>query len=273
MEASRNVPEQLTRGGSGTWYLRAWRQQLEPAQARLLRRARVRGGERVLDVACGTGLVTFAAAAAAGRAGEAVGTDFSQVNVDLARARARASGLSNVRFARMDAERLDLSDASFDVALCALGLAHVPSPARALREMARVVVPGGRVAVAVWGSSAQCGWSRIFSIVNAHAKPAVCPEFYALGTGDNLPALFRDAGLTDVVSERLETRLEWMSSDDALGATVAGGPIAPVYSRFDECTRRAVDGAYMESLQPWRIGDAYSVPGEFVIVIGRKNEA
>src|SRR6478609_2774498 len=89
MEGTRTALERPTRAANATWYTQAWRQQLAPAQAALLRRAKVRPGERVLDVACGTGLVTFAAAAAAGRAGRAFGTDFSQVNVDLARARAR----------------------------------------------------------------------------------------------------------------------------------------------------------------------------------------
>ena len=96
----------------------------------------------------------------------------------------------------------------------------------------------------------------------------VCPQFAALGTDDRLSGLLHEAGLAGVVSERLETRLEWLSSDDALGATLAGDPLAAVYSRFDACTRQAVDRAYLDALRPWRVGDAYSVPAEFLIASG-----
>src|SRR3954464_13025862 len=92
---------------NSAWFSQAWRQQVAPAQAALLRRARIHAGERVVDIGCGTGLVTFAAAAAAGRSGPAGGIDGSQANVDIARARARASGLGYLRFERMDAERLE----------------------------------------------------------------------------------------------------------------------------------------------------------------------
>lgn len=268
MSASRIVhqPAPASLATSG-WYLQAWRQQIAPAQTALLRRAGIHAGERVLDVGCGAGLVTFAAAAAAGRTGAAVGTDSSQVNVDLARARAR--GIGQVRFERMDAERLELSPGTFDVAISAFALMHSPAPGLALRQMARTLAPGGRIVVAVWGHG-QGDWSEVFPIVNAYAHADVCPQFYTLGRGSSLSDLFHETGLTDVASERIQTRLEWVSSDDAVGATLAGGPVAAIYSRFDECTRRSVDGAYLEKLKPWRVGDAYSVPGEFVIVSGRR---
>jgi ubiquinone/menaquinone biosynthesis C-methylase UbiE len=131
-------------------YEQSWHRQLAPAQTRLLTLAALRPGERVIDVACGTGLVTFAAAAAVGPEGTVLGTDISDAMV--AQARARATGIPHdLRFERMDAEELALPNATFDVALCALGLMYVPDVARALSEMTRVVVPGGRVVAAVWG--------------------------------------------------------------------------------------------------------------------------
>src|SRR5438067_1544464 len=77
-------------------------------------------GAHVLDIACGTGLVTFPAARAAGAAGRVVGTDLSQEMVNRATDQARALGLTHVTFQRMDAEALDLEPETFDVALCAL---------------------------------------------------------------------------------------------------------------------------------------------------------
>src|SRR2546428_176361 len=110
-------------------YEQYWRQQLEPAQTRLLALAAIAPGARVLDVACGTGLVTFPAARAAAptsAGGRVVGTDLSQEMVGRAAEEARALGLAHVTFERMDAEALTFQPASSDVALCSLGLMYVP---------------------------------------------------------------------------------------------------------------------------------------------------
>jgi SAM-dependent methyltransferase len=249
-------------------YERSWQRPLAVAQYKLLVTAALRPGERVLDVACGTGLVTFAARTAVGSSGAVVGVDISDAMVDVARSRAREEAFDNVRFERMDAEALSLTDASFDVALCALGLMYTPDPSKAVAEMARVVGPGGRVVAAVWGRRQRCGWAEIFPIVDARVQSDVCPLFFSLGTADRLGRIFDDAGLVDVTTERLETRLEWTSDDDALGAAFVGGPVALAYSRFDDDTRLSAHAAYLESIEPWRDGSGYAVPGEFVVVAG-----
>jgi ubiquinone/menaquinone biosynthesis C-methylase UbiE len=255
---------------AAVWYEQSWQRPLAPAQTKLLALAALGRGERVVDVACGTGLVTFAAATAVSRAGNVVGVDLSEAMVNLARARARERGLGHIRFERMDAEELVLPTASFDVALCALGLMYVPDARKAVGEMARVLAPGGRAIAAVWGQRSRCGWAEIFPIVDAQVKSEVCPLFFSLGTADRLSTLFQNAGLADVVTEKIETRLEWASADEACGAAFIGGPVALAYSRFDERTRLAVHGEYLESIEPWRDGSGYAVPGEFVIVSGRK---
>ena len=265
---------------AAAYYEQSWQRQLAPAQATMLALANLEPGEHVVDVACGTGLVTFAAAAAVGPSGQVVGTDISEVMVTLASARARSRRLGHVRFARMDAEDLSpLVDASFDAALCGLGLMYVPDPQRAVREMTRALVSGGRVVAAVWGQRSRCGWADIFPIVDAHVKSEVCPLFFSLGTADRLGDVFREAGLVDVVTERIETQLEWASDDDACGAAFVGGPVALAYSRFDARTRYHVRRDYLDSIARWRIVDAssgqnsYSVPGEFVVVAGRRPTA
>lgn len=250
-------------------YEESWRHQLAPAQATLLARAALAPGERVLDVACGTGLVTFKAAAAVGPGGSVVGTDLSESMVNRARQRAEERELHQVWFERMDAEDLRLHDATFDAALCALGLMYVPDAHKAVAEMKRVVVPGGRVAAAVWGQRHRCGWADIFPIVDARVKSEVCPLFFALGTTNRLSAVFEEVGLTDVVSERLNTGLEWASADEACGAAFVGGPVALAYSRFDAGMRHAAHREYLDSIERWRQGDGYVVPGEFVVVAGR----
>jgi SAM-dependent methyltransferase len=244
-------------------YEASWRSQLAPAQSRLLALADLRVGERVLDIACGTGLVSAAAAAIVGGSGTVLGTDLSEKMIEIACDRVRDT---HVRFERMDAEELNLPDGGFDVALCALGLMYVPDPWRAVAELRRVA---GRASVAVWGSRQRCGWAEIFPIVDARVKSEVCPLFFQLGTGDSLRNLFAEVGFVDLACERLDAPLCYASDEEACHAAFVGGPVALAWSRFDDQVRREVEAEYLASIRPYRDGDGYRVPGEFVVVAGR----
>ena len=252
-------------------YERLWQAQLGPAQADLLARVALRAGERVVDVACGTGLVSFAAAEAVGASGRVLGVDISGAMVEAAQRRADALGLGHAEFARMDAEALDLGDAEFDVALCGLGLMYLPDPALAVRELCRVVRPGGRVGLAVWGERARCGWAAVFPIVDAEVASDVCPLFFGLGTGDALARLCGDAALARVELRRIETTLVYDDGDAASDAAFVGGPVALAWSRFDAATRARVRASYLAAISSWRQADGgYRIPGEFVVVVARR---
>jgi ubiquinone/menaquinone biosynthesis C-methylase UbiE len=253
---------------AAAFYERYWQAQLAPAQRRLLELAELTPGGRVLDVACGTGLVTFSAAEAVGADGSVVASDLSEVMVAEVAEKARGGGFGQVTAARMDAEALDLPDGSFDVVLCALGLMYVPNPLAALLECFRVLRPGGRAVVAVWGAREKCGWAEIFPIVDRRVSSEVCPLFFQLGTVDTLRAAMAQAGFTDLSGDRLSTRLCYESPEEACGAAFAGGPVALAYSRFDESTRAEAEQEYLASLAPWRKGTRYEIPGEFVVVRG-----
>lgn len=250
-------------------YEQFWQAQLAPAHERLLAIAAIQPGERVLDVACGTGLVTFRAAALAGAAGAVMATDISEGMVTRLLAEAGARGLSSVMAARMDAEALDVADASYDVALCALGLMYVPDPISALKQMRRALRPGGRAVAAVWGARSNCGWAEIFPIVDSRVQSDVCPMFFQLGAGSRLADAFAEAGYTSIATDRISTVLHYDQAADACGAAFEGGPVALAYSRFDAATRSAAHAEYLASIEPWRRGEAYDVPGEFVIAAGR----
>lgn len=252
-------------------YEALWQGQLAPAQAALLEMAGVAPGERVLDLACGTGLVTFAAARATGPDGAVLGIDISERMVRSAAETAGRRGLSQVRFQRMEAEALDLPDASFDVALCALGFMYLPEPARAVAEIRRVLRPGGRVAIAVWGAHARCAWSAVFPVVDAEVRSEVCPLFFQLGAGEALSALVAEAGFIGVTSRRLSTRLVYPDGETAAAAAFVGGPVALAWSRFDAATRERVVARYLEAIAPWRdAAGGYALPGEFVVVAARR---
>ena len=253
---------------AAAFYEQYWSRQLHPAQRRLLERAELRAGHRVLDVACGTGLVTFLAADAVGSAGRVVATDLSEGMIARLANEASRRGLAHVSATRMDAEAIECAGRSFDVALCSLGLMYVPDPLKALGEMCRVLAEGGRAVVSVWGSRERCGWAEIFPIVDRRVASEVCPMFFQLGTGDTLGHVMHQAGFVDVAIDRLSTTLEYESAGAACGAAFAGGPVALAYSRFDAPTRAAAEAEYLASIEPWRAGDGYAVPGEFVIARG-----
>lgn len=243
-----------------------WQAQLAGVQAELLDCAALAPGEHVLDVACGTGLVALAAADCVGPSGRVSGIDLSGKMVDVAQRRAQSLGLANVDFARMDAENLDLPDASFDVVLCALGLMYMPDPERAVQEMRRVLRPGGRVVIAVWGERSRCGWSSVFAVVDAEVSSDVCPLFFRLGHAGALARLCAGASLEVTAERRIVAALVYADGHDACNAALAGGPVALAWSRFDDEVRARVRARYLESIESWRIGQGYGVPVEFVVV-------
>lgn len=247
-------------------YEALWQAQLAGAQAGLMALASLAPGEKVLDVACGTGLVSLEAARAVGPLGQVLGIDLSGQMVEAAGRRAKECGLLNVDFARMDGETLDLPDEGFDAALCAFGLMYMPESGQALQEMRRVLRPGGRLGLAVWGERARCGWSAVFPIVDAEVTSEVCPLFFRLGQEGLLAGLCEKAGFHAVTQHRKKATLAYADADQACDAAFVGGPVALAWARFEPEVRARVRARYLEAIDPWREGRAYRVPAEFVLV-------
>jgi SAM-dependent methyltransferase len=251
-------------------YAQHWHGALAGVQGELLALAAPTPGEAVLDVACGTGVVSVAAAAAVGPAGHLLGIDLADAMVQAARERARARGVGQAKFERMDAEHLCLHDASFDLVLCTLGLMYVPDTVAALRELHRVLRPGGRLVLAVWGDRARCGWAALFGIVDAEVRSEVCPLFFGLGQGDALARRCAAAGLQVSVERRRSDWLDYADGTAACAAAFAGGPVALAWSRFDATVRERVQSRYLDAIAPWRHGERYRVPAEYLIVAARR---
>lgn len=244
-----------------------WRGPLAPAQQTLLRVADIKPGERVIEAACGSGLVTRTLAEAVGPAGHVLATDLSQNMVDLT-AR-NSTGYGWVETARMSADDLAVEPASFDAVVCALGLMYVPDPGQAAISMARAVRPGGRVVATVWGERRNCGWAELFPIVDARVASEVCPLFFASGTSGSLKRDFERAGLTGVEEHRQREILEFPDEQAMLSAMFQGGPVALAVKRFTPETMAQAEGELLESVKDYRSADgSYRIPGEFVTVIG-----
>jgi ubiquinone/menaquinone biosynthesis C-methylase UbiE len=251
-------------------YDAAWSDSLRPARERMLELARLRPGERVLDVACGTGAIALEAARRVGPSGAVLGTDLSQRMVELCRAAAEAAGLHNLRVERADGEDRVAGPADFDAMLCALGLMYMPDPERGLQAGVARLRPGGRAVAAVWGERRHCGWSSVFPIVDARVASEVCPLFFRLGTGDALRAAFEAAGLADVCVERIDTVIGHRDLDEACAAALLAGPVALAWSRFDARERQAVRDEYAESIRHYRLDDGYAIPARFVVATGAR---
>ncbi len=250
---------------AATIYDRAWSRQLEPAQALLLELARLTEGEHVVETACGSGLVTARIGRAVGPEGRVVATDLSEGMLEEARELAAKEGLENITFQRRDAADLQLPAGDFDASLCCLGHMYVPDVPAAMREMGRVLRPGGRAVTAVWGERKRCGWAEIFPIVDSRVETEVCPLFFQLGTGDTLHREMAAAGFKDPEVRRVVTTLSYASDEEALEAAFAGGPVAMAYSRFDDDVRAEAHAEYLESIAPYRVAGGYRIPGEFVV--------
>ena len=115
--------------------------------------ARLAPGDRVLDVACGTGVVARAAAERVGRGGRVVGVDINPGMIAVARSLPAATTGAPIQWHERSALDLQLTDVSFDVVVCQQGLQFFPDKAIALKEMRRVLDHGGRIAVSVWDSN------------------------------------------------------------------------------------------------------------------------
>jgi ubiquinone/menaquinone biosynthesis C-methylase UbiE len=227
-------------------------------------------GERVLDVATGPGTAAFLAADRVGPEGAVVATDIAEKMVRLAESRAATRDLRQMSFRRTDMESPVLDADSFDAALCVFGLMFAADMGAAVRELYRVLRPGGRLSVVVWGRRTHCGWADVFSIVDRHVTSDVCPMFFSLGVPGAMATALSRAGFSDVREEREPGVLEWPDADAAVESMLAGGAVALAYTKFAPDVRAKVRSEYAASIAPYREASGYRIPAEFVFGTARK---
>lgn len=190
----------------------------------LIERVRPQPSERVLDVACGTGAVTRLAAQRVGPGGTVVGTDISPAMLAAAR---RASEGMSIEWREADATALPFADGSFDLVLCQQGLQFFPDRLAGLREMRRVLVPGGRLGLAVFGPQEQSpGYHALGQALARYVGPqAGRLSPFTLSDVDVLRGMVAAAGFreTEIRGDTLSVR--WPSPTEFLARLVAGAPI------------------------------------------------
>ncbi len=251
-------------------YDRGWVPLLASLTRDCVARAALERGERVLDVATGTGIGARHAAALVGPTGAVLGIDVAEQMLVRASEGAGSPDAAPVRFERHDMEDTGAGDSAFDEAIAAFGLMYAAQVGPAFTELARVLRPGGRASVCVWGRRAACGWAEVFPIVDANVESEVCPLFFALGAPRALEIAFGRAGFVDVREERVPVVLRWGSADEACAAMLEGGPVALAWKRFPAETRAVVRAAYLASIDAYRDGDGFAVPSEVVFATARR---
>jgi ubiquinone/menaquinone biosynthesis C-methylase UbiE len=241
--------------------------------AHMLELADPRPGERVLELACGPGGVGIAAAELVGPGGEVVLSDVVPEMVTIAAARARALGLGNVAARVLDLEQIDEPDGSYDVVVCREGLMFAVDPARAAREIRRVLRPGGRVVIAVWGPRARNPWlGVVFDTVSAQldkqVPPPGVPNPFSLDDADRLASLLREAALADVTVDELATPLRTASVEEWWMRTRGlAGPLTQILSTLPEPALRALELRLFEAVRAYETPAGVEIPG--VVLLAR----
>jgi len=211
-------------------------------------------GEKVLDVGCGTGSLTFALAEAADLA-EIAAIDYSPVFVEET---ARRNTDPRIRIRQADACALPCEDGTFDRALALLVLHFVPAAAQAVAEMRRVVRPGGVVAAAVWDHlGGMPGMRMMVDTVAAlseggrRLRERYC--FQPMMQPGEMKQTFLEQGLVDVAETQLMIRMDYQSFDDFWAPIAAGeGPLGQYVATLDDTERARIDAAVRDAYQAGR---------------------
>ena len=236
----------------------------------LLEAAGVEAGMRVLDVACGPGHI---AAGAAAKGAKAVGLDAAEGMVAVARAR-----YAEIEFQQGDAERLPFGDASFDAVVAGFVVNHLPRPERALAEFARVVRPGGGVAVTVWDRP---GRMRLLGVlaeavegtegVRDPGLPSGGPDPFRFADDAALAALLSGAGLGKAEVRSIAFEQEVADTDELWEGMLASSVrTAALIERQPEPVRRRIRAALEKAVAPYRSETAIALPVSAKLGSGRR---
>jgi ubiquinone/menaquinone biosynthesis C-methylase UbiE len=203
-------------------------------------------GDRVLDVASGTGIIARTVADRVGPTGAVVSVDLNPGMLKVARTVWSSGSHSGapVEWQEASADKLPFPDASFNVACCQLGLQFFADRPAALREMHRVLAPGGRLAVMVWrGIDESPGFAVLADALErqvGQAAAAIMRAPFALSDAEQLEALVRAADFENVAIQRQVGMVRFPSVERLVLSYVAGSPLAGPVSQANDAAREAL---------------------------------
>lgn len=254
--------------------IREW---LAPATDAMLGMAGVRQGSRVLDVAAGAGEQTLAIAERVGAQGRVLACDLSPAIVALARNNAAQAGFGNVQARVADGEDLQVEPASFDAAVCRLGLMFFPDPLRGLREMHRSLRPAGGASTMVFSRPEKNPCLAILiSTALKHAglpprDPYLAGGLLSLGRPGRMDELFHAAGFRDVATTAIDAPFRLPSVESYLDfIRSSASPIQQILGRLDQEAAEAAWTDIRERLSAFMTPLGWVGPNELLLTAGRR---
>jgi ubiquinone/menaquinone biosynthesis C-methylase UbiE len=247
-----------------------------PLATQVLDRTEIPAGARVLDVACGSGIVARSIARRMGPTGRVVGIDANRAMLDAARHAAAQEGFA-IDWHEARAEELPFEDETFDLVMCQQGVQFFPDRARALAEMHRVLVPGGRVVVVTWRGLDQNPFFATFdrAVRRRIASPALETPF-SLGDPAALAVMLQEAGFGNVSVEPLAIEASYTQPDRFVELQVAASAAAiPDLQAMDATERTTLIAAIRDDLaQPVEeatYGDTLRFPMQGIVARGTRS--
>jgi len=240
-----------------------------PSARPLLEAAHLRSGERVLDVACGTGIAARLAAEAVGESGAVTGVDLNPLMLAVAR-RVAAEGPSThaaIEWRQANAEELPLPDESFDAVMCSISFQFFGDKVAALRQMRRVLAPGGRVVLSAPGPIPPV-FEALDEVIGRHMG-AEASMFVRAVFAVHDPAEVRDllqrAGFGDVEAVHRPLRLRVEPPADFLWQYVQSTPLSAAAAQLDDDARAALEREAVEGCLPFVDGDAMAMDLDLLV--------
>jgi len=241
----------------------------EPMARMFLERFPLTPGERVLDVACGTGIVARLAAPLLGTDGRVVGMDLSAAMVAVAGKQPAPEG-APIEWREGDAASLPLGDGSFDAVLCQQGLQFMPDKPGVLAEMHRVLTPGGRLGLCLWRSAEHSPYlSAAAEALTPHVGARSAGRLLApvsFGDETEIRSLIEGAGFTDVGFREIVVVRRMLPPNEAIPAQINATPVGPDFSALDQRTRAEIVAHITRAVADYLVPDGMEIPqGAFVV--------
>ena len=274
----KNTTREQWQTAAEAWYrwsptLHQW---LGKATDKMLEMAGISKGHRVLDIAAGVGEQSITTAKKVGAGGYVLATDISSNILEFAKQMAQQAGMNNIEIKVMDGENLTVEDETFDAVISRVGLIYFPDQQKALKEMLRVLKPGGKVAAIVYSTPEKNKFFSVpVSIIRNRAKlPPPLPGQpgpFSLGAEGIIEKAFSQAGFKNVRSELVPSPLQLSSAKECVRFEKESfGALHQMMNSLPDPEKESVWEEIEKELQKFETETGFTGPCEMVVAVGEK---